>query len=147
MARSSPEREVSILKPDAAFAPGFRMSKLDMGFILLVLVSSPLLGQLSEQLALGALFALFHFFLFCNVLRAKRPLELLWTAVFVGLWSSAYLWDVSSWPLTYALALAVTVAVILAQVLLPSYHGAFWAVLNPQLPQWWERQTRGKAAP
>jgi hypothetical protein len=133
------------MKPKAAFDPGFRMSELDVGFMLLVFVSSPLLGRLFEQLALAALFAVLHFFLFCNVLRAKRMLELLWAAAFVGLWSSSYFWGVPSWPHTYALAFAVTVAVAVVQVFLPSYHGAFWAVLNPRLPQWWERQTESKA--
>ena len=133
------------MKPNAAFDPGFRMSELDVGFMLLVFVSAPLLARFFEQLALAALFAALHFFLFCNVIRAKRVLELLWAAVFVGLWSACYLLAVPSWPHVYALAFAVTIVVTLVQVLLPSYHGAFWSVLNPRLPQWWEEQTGSKA--
>ena len=109
-----------------------------MGFIVLVICASPLVARVFEQLAVAALFAVFHFFLFCNVLRARRLLELLWAAAFVGLWSSSYFWGVPSWPATYAAAFAVTLAVAAVQVLLPSYHGVFWAVLNPRLPQWWE---------
>ncbi len=129
---------------NATFDPGFRLSELDVGFMLLALVSSPLLTRLHDQLALGALFAVFHFFLFCNVLRAKRWLEILWAAVFVALWTCSFLRGLPSWPLTYGLAFAVTIAVTLVQVLLPSYHGAFWSTLNPRLPQWWEKQAGRK---
>ncbi len=128
----------------ATFDPGFRLSELDVGFMLLALVSSPLFGRLHDQLALGVIFVVFHFFLFCNVLRAKRWLEILWAAVFVALWTSSYLGGAPSWPLTYGLAFAVTIAVTLVQVLLPSYHGAFWSTLNPRLPQWWEKQAGRK---
>jgi len=132
------------MKPCAAFNPGFRMSELDVGFVLLVFVSSPLLARLFEQLAFAALFAVLHFFLFCNVIRAKRALELLWAGTFVGLWSASYFLGVPSWPHVYALAFAVTIGVTVVQVLLPSYHGAFWSVLNPRLPQLWKKQTGSK---
>ena len=132
------------MKVDAAFKPGFRLSELDVGFMLAVFVLSPLLGRFIEQLGIAALFAVFHFFLFCNVLRAGRLLELLWSAAFVSLWSCSYFLGVPAWLHTYALAFAATVAVTVVQVLLPSYHGAFWAVLNPRLPQWWEDRTGSK---
>jgi hypothetical protein len=132
------------VKPSSDFDPGFRFSEVDAGFMILVSVLSPVLGRQFEQLTIAALFAVFHFFLFCNVLRAQRLLELLWAGAFVGLWSSSYFWGMPSWYATYALAFAVTAAVTVVQVLLPSYHGAFWAVLNPRLPQWWEQHTGRK---
>jgi hypothetical protein len=78
------------MKRSADFAPGFRISELDAGFMLVVFGSSPLLARLFEQLGMAALFAVVHFFLFCNVLRANRSLELLWAGAFIGLWASAY---------------------------------------------------------
>lgn len=132
------------MKPNAAFSPGFRISELDVAFMLAVFVVSSLIARFFEQLGIAGLFALFHFFLFCNVLRARRSLELLWAAAFVGLWSSALLWGVPSWTQAYALAFAVTVALTVAQVLQPSYHGAFWSAINSRLPQWWEKQTGRK---
>jgi len=125
---------------NAAFDPGFRLSRLDMGFLLLVAAVSPLLARFSGQLAIAAVVATLHFFLFCNVLRATRSLELLWAAVFVGLWSCAYVWGIPAWSYTYGLTLSMTVIVTVMQTRLPSYHGAFWAVLNPKLPQWWAGQ-------
>ena len=133
------------MQDNAVFKPGFRLSELDVGFMFLVFVWSAFLARFFEQLGIAALFALCHFFLFCNVLRATRLLELLWAAAFVGLWSSAYFRGVPSWPHTYAWAFAVTVAVTVVQVRLPSYHGVFWTVLNPRLPQWWEEQTGNQA--
>jgi len=143
MARTEKNREAKGSGPPAAgrgnFAPGFRMSETDAGFIILVLVSSPLLGRLFVQLAVAALFVVCHFFLFCNVLRARRLLELLWAAAFVVLWSCSFALGVPSWGWTYVLALAFTVVIAVIQIRLPSYHGAFWKVLNPRLPQWWEK--------
>lgn len=132
------------MKRSADFAPGFRLSELDVGFMLVVFGSSPLLARLFDQLGLAALFAVVHFFLFCNVLRANRSLELLWAGAFIGLWASAYFRGSPSWLHVYALAFAVTVAVAVVQLLLPSYHGAFWATFNPRLPQWWEKRTGNK---
>ena len=132
------------MKSAAAFSPGFRMSRLDVAFVLLALACAPLLGRVVEQLAIAELFAVLHFFLFCNVLRANRSLELLWAAVFVCLWSTSYFSGVPSWPYSYGMAFTVTVAVTIVQLSLPSYHGAFWRVLNPGLPRWWEQQTGSK---
>lgn len=132
------------MKLDTAFDPGFRVSKLDAGFLLLVLGVSLVLARFLEDLAIAAVFAALHFFLFCNVLRARRSLELLWAAAFVGLWSASYLLGVPSWPQTYSVALAITAIVTVVQLLLPSYHGALWTVFNPQLPQWWEEKNGRK---
>ena len=132
------------MKSRRSFDPGFRLSEVDVGFMLAVGFLSPLLGWLFEQLMLAALFAVFHFFLFCNVLRAHRALELLWAAAFIALWSCSFFLDVPPWGHTYALAFGLTLVVAVVQILLPSYHGAFWSVLNPRLPQWWEAQTGSK---
>jgi len=125
------------MNANVEFDPGFRMSALDAGFLLLIVALSPLLAQVFVQLAIAAVFATVHFLLFCNVLRATRPLELLWAALFIGLWSSAYVWNFPSWLYAYGLTLLMTVVVTVVQIRLPSYHGAFWAALNPNLPQWW----------
>lgn len=123
-----------------AFEPGFRISEVDAGFILAALAASAFLARFLEQLAIAALFVLLHFFLFCNVLRMQRTLELLWAAAFIGLWTCSYLWEIPSWLHTYALAMVATVTVTLVQLRLPSYHGVFWGALNPSLPQWWDSQ-------
>lgn len=126
------------------FKPGFRLSEIDVGVIILGLVVSPLLGKLFNQLGVATLFTVFHFFLFCNVLRMHRAFELAWAASFVGLWLCSHIFGVPTWSQTYLLAFGLTVAATIAQLLLPSYHGVCWNVLNPKLPQWWEERVRGK---
>jgi hypothetical protein len=132
------------MKTRGTFAPGFRLSEMDVGFMLVVCFGSPLLGRRLEQLVLAAYFAVFHFFLFCNVLRAHRVLELLWAAAFVSLWCCSFFFGVPSWGQSYLLAFGLTLVIAVVEILLPSYHGAFWSALNPRLPQWWEEQTGSK---
>ncbi len=75
------------MRPDAKFVPGFRIFELDGGIILRVFCESPSLMRLLKQLAVAALFAREHFAFLCNVLCAKRALELLWA---VALSASGY---------------------------------------------------------
>ena len=65
------------------FQPGFRLSEMDVGIIMLGVCVSVLLARLDERLGMMVLFVLAHFFLFCNVLRMSRPLELIWAGLFV----------------------------------------------------------------
>ncbi len=102
---------------------GFRFSILD-AVVLLVGAGLPwLLWSPVGHLALLIPFTVFHFFLFCNVLRVPRGCELLWAGVFVvnvGTWvvSGAFTW----WGVL-GVQLPVTVAVLAYALQLPSYHG------------------------
>jgi len=69
----------------AAFAPDFRFSVVD-GFVLVGGVAGTIVLSIFawwEGFAIG--FVIAHFFLFCNVVRMARRLELLWGGVFVAL--------------------------------------------------------------
>lgn len=127
------------MENDPQFRPGFRISEIDVGVLLLGFAVSPLLGRLNDILGLSALLTIAHFFLFCNVLRLGRVLELLWAVTFTGLVASTLLYRMPSWDLTVLLTLCVTAVVSTIQVMRPSYHGVLWKRLNPSLPQWWER--------
>ena len=120
------------------FSPGFRLSELDVGVLLLGFVASPLLGKYFDHLGIAVLLAVLHFFLFCNVLRMHRVLEIVWAVSFTGLWLSSFWYGSPSWSQTYLLVFGVTLAVSGTQLLLPSYHGVLWKVFNPKLPEWWE---------
>ena len=96
-----------------------------------------LLARLDERLGLALLFVLAHFFLFCNVLRMSRPLELIWAVLFVLLAGSTFTFGFSSWNTTLVGMLVVTVILAIIQFLLSSYHGVFWRKINPNLKQWW----------
>jgi hypothetical protein len=73
-----------------------------------------------------------HFFLFCNVLRLSRSLELLWAVSFTALAASTFLLGLPSWNLTVLLTLCVTAAVSAVHVVRPSYHGVFWKLPQPE---------------
>ena len=128
----------------ANFRPGFRISEIDVGVMTLGVFVLVLLGRLDDRLGVATLFTVAHFFLFCNVLRMSRPLELLWAVLFVLLAGSSLLVGVPTWGLTLNLMLSVTAVFAVSQVSRPSYHGVFWRKINPDLIRWWEINGAGK---
>jgi hypothetical protein len=115
--------------------PGFRLSKMDVGILIAGIGASVLLARLDERLGVALLFTLAHFFLFCNVLRIGRPLELIWAVLFVLLAGSTFHLGEPPWKYTLAVILVVTLVLALIQVLRPSYHGVLWRQINPNLKQ------------
>jgi len=125
------------MKRTLKFQPGFRLSEMDVGIILLGVCVSVLLGRFDERLGMMVLFVLAHFFLFCNVLRMSRPLELIWAGFFVLLAGSTFYFGFPQWNITMAAMLGMTLILVFIQCLLPSYHGVLWRKINPNLEQWW----------
>ena len=127
------------------FRPGFRVSEVDIAVLIAGVLGSALLIRFDESLAIAVFFTLGHFFLFCNVLRMSRPLELAWAVTFVFLAGSTF--RIGFPPFIYTLLTMLVITTILAaiQILRPSYHGAFWQQLNPNLPQWWAAQRKNEA--
>jgi hypothetical protein len=119
------------------FRPGLRISRADVGVLLLGVMVSSAWARIDEALAIAALFTLAPFFSFCNVLRMGRPLELVWAVVFVLFCASTIRTGRPPWGYTLCVMLAVTVILAVAQVLQPSYHGVFWRQRNPNLSQRW----------
>ena len=109
------------------------------------ILSSALIARFDGSFALVVLFTLAHFFLFCNVLRMSRPLELVWATLFVLLAASTILTGFPPWIYTFSVMLLVTAILSVIQVRRPSYHGVFWRRLNPELPQWWAAVRQNKA--
>jgi hypothetical protein len=94
--------------------------------------------QYDARIAFVIGFTVGHFFLFCNVFRMSRPLELIWSAVFVGLCYATFQTGQPGWVATAALSLLTTVIVVAIEMRKPSYHGIAWQAINPRLPEWWE---------
>lgn len=120
-----------------AFRPGFRLSALDVGVLV---VGATLFIYFFNRDPLTAWIVaavFFHFFLFCNVFRVPRRLELIWAGIFTALVFSAAASPWFPWPAAIASIAIATVAVIILSIRLPSYHGILWAQLNPSLPEWW----------
>ena len=125
------------MKSTSEFQPGFRLSELDVGFLILGVCGAVWLARLDERFGMAVLFVLAHFFLFCNILRMSRPLELVWAALFVVLAANTFHFDRPPWNYTMAAMLVVTLTMAFVQMLQPSYHGVFWRKINPNLEQWW----------
>ena len=125
--------------PAAAFRPGFRFSILDGAVLVCGGFGAVAVARVSIEFAVLAVVAVFHFFLFCNVFRVSRPLELLWSAFFLACVGVRALADVP-WSILGGAVLAATVIVVWRQALKESYHGVLWRWLNPELPAWWARQ-------
>ena len=122
------------------FSPGFRISSLDRVVLLLGAAASFLAAQVDAWLGLVVAFTVGHFFLFCNVFRMPRSLELVWAAVFVLLIGGTITFQVPEWPISFTASFVCTVLVVAVQMRRPSYHGVAWKRINPQLPAWWKDQ-------
>ena len=122
------------------FQPGFRIDAKDIVVLLLGLGGVVFLTEMDGFLATTVGFAVGHFFLFCNVFRLGRRLELIWASVFVVLAGSTLSSGFPGPAMTLGATLATTLGVITAQLRAPSYHGLGWQRINPNLPAWWAAQ-------
>ncbi len=124
--------------PSPKFQPGFRLSPLDIGVLIGGTILAVVLWQQTWWIGFVVAFVVGHFFLFCNVVRMARPLELVWSAVFVALAGATVMADAPGWLITAAMSLVATVIVVIIEMRKPSYHGIGWRRINPSLPEWWE---------
>lgn len=129
--------------PDTStFAPGFRLSLLDVAILVCGAVATAVIFPTAPWLALGIGFVVLHFFLFCNVFRVARPLELAWAAWFVLLATCNAIWEGPGWIAATLLALAGTIVIVAIEMRKRSYHGVAWRWINPGLEEWWRSDLR-----
>ena len=127
--------------PSRIFDPGFRIDRIDVLVLVAGAFATVVLAGVEWWMGLVVGFAVGHFFLFCNVFRVGKPLELAWSAIFVVLSAGTIAAGQPGWPVTIAVTVAATLIVIVAQMRMPSYHGIAWQRLNPNLRAWWEAQS------
>lgn len=120
------------------FSPGFRWSAVDVAALVVGGVGAAAVSAIAWWLSLAVGIPLAAFFLFCNVFRVSRPLELLWAGVFIALAAATILWDVPGWWATTIGAGCVAAVVVAVEMRRPSYHGIGWRRINPGLSVWWE---------
>ncbi|MDP1734587.1 MAG: hypothetical protein Q8L44_09525 [Sulfuritalea sp.] len=133
--------------PPKPFSPGFRLSVTDVIVLVAGAAGTVLAAQVQWWMGLIVGVAVGHFFLFCNVFRVARPLELAWSALFVVLAGATITFGQPGWPAALSLTLIGTVLVIVAQVRKPSYHGIAWERFNSKLRDWWEAHAKGSHEP
>ena len=123
------------------FKPGFRIDAIDTLVLIAGGLGSAIAAQVEWWMGLTIGFAIGHFFLFCNVFRVARPLELTWAALFVVMAGSTIAVEQPGWAVTLGCSLVATLIVIVVQMRKPSYHGVAWKRINPELPRWWEARS------
>ncbi|MCX7408134.1 MAG: hypothetical protein NTZ32_08620 [Planctomycetales bacterium] len=120
------------------FKAGWRLSMLDLGVLIGGAVGSIVAWQWTWWVGFVIAFVVAHFFLFCNIFRMSRPLELVWAAAFVAAAGGTVVTETPGWGVTVVGSLIVTVLVVAIEMRRPSYHGIAWQQLNPKLPEWWD---------
>lgn len=120
------------------FAPGFRLSMVDIIVLVLGTAATIVLSTMVWWWGFVPAFVLAHFFLFCNIVRMARPLELVWAGAFVILAGATVAMDTPGWLATALVSLIVTAVIVVVEMRKPSYHGVGWQWINPGLPAWWE---------
>ena len=119
------------------------MPFLDLAVIVAGVVVSWWIGKRYWPLSVMVLVVVGRFFLFCNVFRLSRSLELVWAGVFLVLLSLKIDSDFVSWKTTMAMILCVTHIVVICEMKKSSYHGIFWRRVNPNLKDWWDANLSG----
>ena len=123
---------------------GFRFSLTDAVAIAVFLSVAAGLRRLGSPLGGLLCIAAGHFFLFCNVFRIVRRLELIWAGLFLAN-AGAWAWfDRLDWPGVLLCQLPVTVALVAAGMRAPGYHGVFARRLNPRLEDYLAGRCPGK---
>jgi hypothetical protein len=128
---------------------GFRMSLYDWLFVITTAIATiPLVAYAG---AFGWLlpYVVGHFFLFCNVFRVRRRLELIWAAIFVCVFALCiYAGTNGVLPMMIRSAgsinpfppmlaqMNVTIIFIILTLRHESYHGIAWKKFNPTLTGW-----------
>lgn len=117
-------------EPQSRFAravDGFRLSRFDACLLAGTGVFAWAVWGFDRDLALIALLAVGHFFLFCNVFRVRRAYEVSWAALFVvhlGGWLLAG--KGVSWGWALGAQLPATAIAIGAEIASGNYHGIGW---------------------
>lgn len=125
---------------ESKFQPGFRISKFDGIIIFAGIIGALALWTLAWWSGFLIAFVIAHFFLFCNVFRVARLLELAWSGIFIVLMYYTVAVDVLLWPVSIGCSVLATLAVITIEIRKPSYHGILWRRINPGLLEWWVKQ-------
>ena len=81
-----------------------------------------------------------NFFLFCNVFRVARVLELIWAVFAIVMTVTTAATGFPGWGLTAICCGLATALVVVYEMKKSSYHGAGWKFINPELPAWWDAQ-------
>ena len=112
--------------------PGMRFSFTDFVVLAVAALGAWRLFSLGHPLWWIVVAVVGHFFLFCNVFRVRRTLELWWAVVFVVNVSACFAFGKIDWWPAMGLQLPVTILVICLELRSSSYHGIGAQWINPK---------------
>jgi hypothetical protein len=131
----------------ASFQPGFRFLPADAVMLIAAAAFGWWIYDRGPWLAWVTAFVVGNFFLFCNVFRIARALELLWTVIFLTLAAIRLRKGALEWSTIYLSCTALTIALVLIEMRKPSYHGVGWKTINPGLKDWWLKEKGVRSKP
>ncbi len=129
------------------FNPGFRISWRDIVVIVLGIIASIALWPNYTEISFVIGVSVGHFFLFCNVFRISRDLELLWAAVFCVLFTATSMTGHPSINWVAVICIVWAAISILIETRKRSYHGIGWETINSGLHEWWKMEARRAEIP
>lgn len=100
-------------------------------------VGTAMAWRVDPWLGTAVLLPVAMFFVFCNVVRMVRRLELVWAAAYVAAVLARQGIGWPSWSWLVAGSVVIAVGLVVLQLRRPDYHGVGWRHCNPQLPAWW----------
>lgn len=109
---------------------GVRFSGRDGAAILACAIVTAAVWPFWRDMAILFPVVLGHFFLFCNVFRIARNLELTWAGVFLVNFACWALFGRINWPAILAIQTPITAVLIAREMRKPTYHGAFARTIN-----------------
>jgi len=123
------------------FKPGFRLYYTDLLFLAVTAAAVIYFFDNHKQLSLIILFVVGHFFLFCNIIRMSRKPELIWAFVFLILNLANLYLGKPSFHFVLLLSLITTLILVSLETRKENYHGIGWSKINPDLENWWEKNS------
>lgn len=125
-----------------AFRPGFRFAPTDGLVLLAGAVGAAMAWRIEPAIGIAVLLPVAMFFVFCNVVRMVRSLELVWAGAYAAGCVARIQFGGPPWPWVVGGCLLLAVALVGLQLRRADYHGVGWQRVNSQLPAWWAARTR-----
>lgn len=120
-----------------AFRPGFRFAPTDALVLLAGAAAAWFAWRIEPWLGIAVLLPVALFFVYCNIVRMARPLELVWALAYAAGCVVRVQLGVPGWPWLVSGSVGLAAGLVVVQLRRPDYHGIGWQRINPQLPQWW----------
>lgn len=120
-----------------AFRPGFRFAATDAAVLLVGAIGATMAFGIEPAIGTAVLLPVAMFFLFCNVVRMVRTLELVWAFAYAAGCVARIQCGGPGWPWIFGGSLGLAAALVGLQLRRTDYHGIGWRRVNPALPAWW----------